>query len=134
MPLVIDVSVMANWHFADERNEAGANILAKLRGDTALVPGIWWFELRNVILSGERRGRSEPEDGQRFLDLVRSLPIEIANFSDEATVLDLARRHRLSFYDACYVELAKREKMTLATFDNAMAKAAQAENVALIGV
>jgi predicted nucleic acid-binding protein len=134
MPLVIDVSVMANWHFADERNEAGANILAKLRGDTALVPGIWWFELRNVILSGERRGRSEPEDGQRFLDLVRSLPIEIANFPDEATVLDLARRHRLSFYDACYVELAKREKMTLATFDNAMAKAAQAENVALIGV
>ena len=134
MPLVIDVSVMANWHFADERNYAGANILAKLRGDTALVPGIWWFELRNVILSGERRGRSEPEDGQRFLDLVRSLPIEIANFSDEATVLDLARRHRLSFYDACYVELAKREKMTLATFDNAMAKAAQAENVALIGV
>ncbi len=134
MPLVIDVSVMANWHFADERNEAGANILAKLRGDTALVPGIWWFELRNVILSGERRGRSEPEDGQRFLDLVRSLPIEIANFPDEATVLNLARRHRLSFYDACYVELAKREKMTLATFDNAMAKAAQAENVALIGV
>lgn len=134
MPLVIDVSVMANWHFADERNYAGANILAKLRGDTALVPGIWWFELRNVILSGERRGRSEPEDGQRFLDLVRSLPIEIANFSDEATVLDLARRHRLSFYDACYVELAKREKMTLATFDNAMANAAQAENVALIGV
>jgi predicted nucleic acid-binding protein len=133
VPLVIDVSVMASWHFADERNETGATILRGLRNNTAFVPGIWWFELRNVILNGERRGRSEPALGRHFLDLVHSLPIEIATLPDETTVLDLARRHRLSFYDACYVELAKRERIALATFDNVMAKAATAEGVALIG-
>lgn len=133
MPLVIDVSVMANWHFDDERTETGATILAGLVAETVLVPSIWWFELRNVILNGERRGRSEPQQSRQFLDLVHGLPIEIAKLPDEMAALDLARRHRLSFYDACYVELAQREKIALATFDSAMARAAAAEGIALIG-
>ena len=41
----------------------------------------------------------------------------------------LARRHRLSFYDAAYLELAKREGCTLATFDRDLIAAAKTERV-----
>lgn len=43
----------------------------------------------------------------------------------------LARRHRLTFYDALYLALALREGLPLATLDRALAGAAQREGVAL---
>jgi predicted nucleic acid-binding protein len=47
-------------------------------------------------------------------------------------VFALARRHGLTFYDAAYLELAKRERIPLATLDDGLADAARAEQVALI--
>ena len=52
---------------------------------------------------------------------------------DEIQVLTLARRHRLTVYDAAYLELAGPEALALATLDGELATAAQAERVALIG-
>jgi predicted nucleic acid-binding protein len=49
------------------------------------------------------------------------------------TVLALARQHRLTFYDAAYLELAQRENIPLATLDDDLAAAARAEDVRLIG-
>lgn len=131
MPLVVDVSVMMAWHFEDERSHAADAIRSKLREDEALVPAHWWFELRNVLLTGERRGRSLPEATAGFLDDLRELSIFIASFPDENAVMKLARRHRLSLYDAAYLELAKREGLALATFDGDLIAAAKAEGVAM---
>lgn len=50
----------------------------------------------------------------------------------ETDVLTFARRHRLTVYDAAYLELAFRTGLELATLDTALATAAQAENVPLI--
>jgi predicted nucleic acid-binding protein len=47
--------------------------------------------------------------------------------------MTLARRHRLTVYDAAYLELAQREAVPLATLDEELATAARAEQVALIG-
>ena len=47
--------------------------------------------------------------------------------------MTLARRHSLTFYDAAYLELAKREGLPLATLDRDLEKAAIAEGVALFG-
>lgn len=129
MPLVVDVSVMMAWHFEDERSPAGDAVRARLRDDEALVPAHWWFELRNALLVGERRGRSQPELTARFLDSLRDISISIGLLPDEDAVMALARRHRLSFYDAAYLELAKREDVPLATFDRALIAAAEAESV-----
>ena len=57
----------------------------------------------------------------------------MAPIPNEYAVLDLAQRHRLSFYDAAYLELAQREGISLATLDQALARAATAEGVPLIG-
>ena len=45
----------------------------------------------------------------------------------------LAERHRLRLYDACYLELAHRLKLPVATLDLALRVAAQAAEVALLG-
>jgi predicted nucleic acid-binding protein len=135
MPLVVDASVMACWYFPDERNSTAEAVLADLtsRDDVVLVPGIWWFEVGNFLVVGERRARTTSDNASSFVALLRKLPIKIAPHPDYEAVLDLARRHRLSFYDAAYLELAQREGISLATLDQALARAATAEGVPLIG-
>jgi predicted nucleic acid-binding protein len=46
--------------------------------------------------------------------------------------MSLARRYRLTVYDAAYLELAQRQGVPLATLDGALAAAATAENVPLL--
>jgi predicted nucleic acid-binding protein len=131
MPMVVDVSVMACWHFEDERNDRADAIQNRLIEDAAIVPSQWWFEMRNVLLVGERRGRATVEQTAEFLDTLREFSIEVALLPDEGAVMDLARRHRLTVYDAAYLELAMRERLPLATFDGELMAAARAEGVAL---
>ena len=45
----------------------------------------------------------------------------------------LARRHRLTVYDAAYLELALREGVPLAALDSAPANAARAEKAPILG-
>jgi hypothetical protein len=47
--------------------------------------------------------------------------------------MTLARKHRLSVYDASYLELAQRETLPLATRDADLIRAARAETLSLIG-
>ena len=48
-------------------------------------------------------------------------------------MLSLARRHRLTVYDAAYLELALRAALPLATLDATLSASARAEGVRLIG-
>jgi predicted nucleic acid-binding protein len=130
VPFVLDASVAASWCFPDE--ERSLATWHRLRNDEALVPVHWWFEIRNVIVLGERRRRISEPDAVSFLADLQDLPISFASLPEETIVLALARRHRLTFYDAVYLELAQRERVPLATLDDALAAAARAEGVALV--
>ena len=46
--------------------------------------------------------------------------------------LALARKHRLSIFDATYLELAMRRRLPLAAFDAALLRAAAAEQVTIL--
>ncbi len=135
MPLVVDASVMASWYFPDERNPVAEAVRAVMtsKEDVVLVPGIWWFEVGNFLMVGERRTRTTSENASRFVAFVTKLPITIAPNPEFKSILDLARRHHLTFYDAAYLELAHRECIPLATLDQALARAATAEGVPLVG-
>ncbi|HVB15439.1 MAG TPA: type II toxin-antitoxin system VapC family toxin, partial [Stellaceae bacterium] len=52
---------------------------------------------------------------------------------DENRMIALARKHRLTVYDAAYLELALRRALPLATLDMPLAHAARAEGVPLVG-
>ena len=49
------------------------------------------------------------------------------------TTLRLTERHRLTLYDAAYLELAMRRGLPLATLDDELRAAANAEAIALLG-
>jgi predicted nucleic acid-binding protein len=130
---VLDASVVANWCFPNEFHPTAEAAFRLIARETALVPALLWFELRNVLLIGERRNRLSESQTARFLRYVGELPIEVDRDPDDSFVLGLARTHRLSVYDAVYLELAQRKALPLATLDGALIKAAGAERVPLVG-
>ena len=132
MTFVLDASVAACWAFEDESHPLAELALERLRTEPALVPALWWFELRNVLVVNERRDRLTEAVTAAFLRAVARLDIAIDRTPDSAAVLALARAHRLSVYDAAYLELAQRAAAPLATLDAALARAARDEGVALI--
>lgn len=101
----------------------------RLSDETAVVPGIFWHEMRNVLLVAERRGRISPDATERHLNRLRILPLVTDYDQDDAQNLALARRHALSSYDAAYLETAKRRGATIATLDAKLATAAAAEGI-----
>ena len=58
--------------------------------------------------------------------------IELDNDHDEPNLLDLARRHDLTAYDASYLEVARRRGLPLVTLDRRLRSAAAAEGAALL--
>jgi predicted nucleic acid-binding protein len=99
------------------------------------VPALWPFEVANALAVADRRQRITQAGIMEFLETLQRLPIQIER--REAlwlwqAVLPLSRKHRLSAYDAAYLELAKREKMQLATLDHDLQEAGRALGIPLL--
>jgi predicted nucleic acid-binding protein len=132
MPFVLDASVVAVWYFPDEKASLADKMAHRLRADSAWVPALFWFEIRNLLLVGERRLRIKVADTPHFLSHLESLPIEIDRQPASEDVLAIARAHRLTIYDAAYLELAQRRGHPLATLDGALGRAAQGAGIGLL--
>lgn len=133
MAFVLDASIAASWAFGDEADARAEAALALIGADFALVPSLWHFEIANILIVGERRRRIAEPDAAIFLRHLARLDIRTQSPPDLAPILTLARSHRLTAYDAAYLDLARRETLPLATLDGALAAAARAERVSLIG-
>jgi len=126
---VMDASVTAAWALPDESSEFAYRLLAMAEVDGALVPPLWWYEIRNILAVSERKGRISPADSDAFLRHLTHMEIKVCELGDGKAVLRLARTHQLSVYDAAYLELALREHCPLGTLDGKLAKAALAESL-----
>lgn len=134
MPFVLDASIAACWVFDDEDHPVAALALERIRTDEAIAPSLWWFEVRNTLIVNERRGRLSEADTTIFLRELSRFGVTIDREPQEAAILTFARQHRLTVYDASYLELAQREAIPLASLDSDLRKAATALGVALIDV
>lgn len=132
MPLVVDASMAVAWLLADESDPRADAAFEAFEGDFILVPAIWWFETRNALVMNERRGRLERTEMARALEMLVRLPTTIDRQPNSTDIVELAQKHRLSAYDAAYLELARREAIPLASLDRSLSRAAAAENVRLI--
>jgi predicted nucleic acid-binding protein len=133
---VLDASVALGFCFEDEGSDLAEAVLRRLAEQQARVPPIWEMEVANVLVQAERRGRLSPADTVRLLDLLADLPIEVQHEPEGRVLREiraLAREHDLSAYDACYLDLAMREGLPLATADAALARAAGRVGVRLLG-
>lgn len=127
--LVLDASAIIGWIMPDE---VGLDLDPLIAGGEALLaPWPLWVELRNILIVSERRGRLPAGMGDQIADSVDALQISLDGAASSAVVMDLARRHGLTAYDALYLETALRHGAALATLDGKLRAAATAEGVAL---
>jgi predicted nucleic acid-binding protein len=125
MPFVVDASVAGSWLLPDEHHPEAVTALDRLQDDEAFVPALLWFEIRNLLLANERRQRITPAQTAAALSVLQGLPLQVDSQADSDTTLQLARDHRLTVYDAVYLELAVRRHLPLLTFDGELAAAAK---------
>jgi predicted nucleic acid-binding protein len=129
---VVDASVTACWILPDESHTTASSAFDLLRNESAVVPALWRYEVRNFLLVNERRGRIAPADSTEALKWLRRFPIHVDPGHDQDVLLSLARSHALTIYDAAYLETAIRLALPLATLDKDLRKAAKKARVPLI--
>jgi predicted nucleic acid-binding protein len=130
---VIDASIAAAWMLPDERNEAADALMAGLAVTPGRVPSLFWFEMRNLFLTAERRGRLKAGEAVLSMAQLRGLPLQDEGTGPDPLILAIAARRALSAYDASYLALAVELALPLATTDARLATAARAEGVAIRG-
>jgi predicted nucleic acid-binding protein len=133
---VADCSIAMAWLFADEATPKTEALLTRLTTETALVPAWWFIEITNVLAMAERKGRITSTQSDAFISDLGKLGIERDDEAPDrafAYLLVLCRRHRLTSYDAIYLDLAVRRSLPLATLDEDLRKTAKKLGVRLLG-
>jgi predicted nucleic acid-binding protein len=134
--LVLDSSATLAWVYKDERSDAIAQVLDQVISMGAWVPSLWRLEVADVLEMSVRRGRVDAAFRDATLADLEFLPIQTDLDTEKhawQATLRLAERHRLTLYDAAYLELAMRRRLPLASLDRQLRAAASAESVTLLG-
>lgn len=133
---VVDCSIAMAWLFHDEATPRTADLLNRLTNETALVPAWWFIEITNVLAFAERKGRIAPAQSDAFIADLDKLGIERDDAAPDRAfthLLALCRMHKLTSYDAMYLDLAVRRNLPLATLDDDLRKTARKLGVSLLG-
>jgi predicted nucleic acid-binding protein len=133
MAFVLDASVAGTWLFKDERTAFTQVMFDRAAREQAIVPTLWWFEVRNLAVMTERRRRVTPTQTEIFLLGIEELWIVPDDLAVSDDLMRLAREHRLTAYDSAYLELARRLDLELATLDQRLVDAARSEDVKVAG-
>jgi predicted nucleic acid-binding protein len=136
MSLVLDSSVALAWVYADETTDAVLRLFNDVSQRGAWVPGLWRWEIANVLQLNVRRGRHTGDFRDGALASLALLPVKVDAEADRqawSATLYLAERHGLTVYDAAYLEIASRRKIPLATLDRQLRAAATSDGVQLLG-
>ena len=137
MSLVLDSSAVLAWVFQEETTEPIRQVFELIIESGAWVPAIWKLEVANVLQTAVRTGRTNSAFRDSTLADLSILPIRIDEDTSRhawGATLHLAERHRLTLYDAAYLELALRRGLPLATLDRDLRTAAEAENLKPLGM
>ena len=128
--LVIDCSFLMSCIPPDEER-----IFDDISQCILYVPAIFYTECGSVLNTAINRTRIIEKNAEEYLNIIRSFTIEVDIFCSKhesmLIIHNIARQNRLTPYDACYFELAKRLNSPIATRDKALIKACQ-ENSILI--
>ena len=102
-------------------------VLSALADGDAIVPAIWTLEVTSVIVRAERVGVLSAEKSDAFLKMLSGLPIDTETDPQSPVngILEIARRYKLSAYDASYLDLSIRHNIPLATLNADLRKASR---------
>jgi len=135
MAFVLDCSVVLTWILPDEARHRVETLQERLVSEGAVVPEIWALEVANALLVAQRRGRLNEKDIERALEDLAALPIEVDQETHQHALkatFALANKYKLSSYDAAYLELARRQRLPLATLDRKLRSACRSAGIELL--
>ncbi|MGE3986331.1 type II toxin-antitoxin system VapC family toxin [Pseudorhodoplanes sp.] len=135
MSLVLDASIALAWALPDEDSALAQHVFEIIEGDGGWVPDIWRLEVANGLQIGVRRGRIDIGLRGGILADLADFPVRVDGETDRHAwggTLTLASRLDLTLYDACYLELALRRHLPLATLDRNLRDAAAKAGVGVI--
>ena len=135
--IVLDASIALAYIFPDEKTSAVRAAINSLNTSAAWVPSFWRIEVANGLEMAVRRGRISALYRDTMLADFQARPIRIDQQTNQyawTEIKRLAEHHRLTLYDAAYLELAIRLDLPLATLDRALRSAAEAERILLLGL
>jgi len=111
----------ACWLLPDE--DSALTLAAReglLTAESVWAPAHWRLEVCNALCMAERRKRLDVTGIAQAVALFTQLPVLLdpeTNARAGGETLALARQHKLSVYDAAYLELALRRGASLASLD-----------------
>ena len=135
MLFILDASYALTWCFVDRATPNTDATLRRLEAalDLALVPPIWKIEVANGLGKGIVRRKLSIDRAREILEEFALLPIAESSVEyDTARLLDLAVRHNISVYDACYLQEARTQSAPLATNDYGLKEAAESYGIVVM--
>jgi predicted nucleic acid-binding protein len=135
--IVIDASVALSWATASQKTAAADTLLQQVGTDPFIAPSLFAYEIRNALLGLERRGRISSANVDMAVAVLLHQTVRVEAAPDEAVLSAtflIARDQRISFYDAAYLELAVRQRASLASRDEALLAAAAQRAVTTLDV
>ena len=133
---VLDSSVALAWYLPRQQTTRTKILLDEATEHGALTTALWPIEVANVLLIYERRGQLTTAERVSAVGFYTDLPIATDDQTAArawSTAFDLALAHKLTIYDAGYLELSLRSGLPLATLDQALSKAASSLGVPVLG-
>lgn len=132
---VADASVAVAWvHPGQATKETAAMLESIANGAAVVVPALWPIEVANALLVLVRRKKLVERERQAALGWLGGLSVRIdhdAALLGFTKLSELASEHALSVYDAAYLELAQRLKLSLGCKDGPLRQAAARSSVQL---
>ena len=108
------------------RLRSAQDAVMRLQAASRWVPNLWLAELANLLRGAQRRRRITASQRAELAAAAAALRLQVCRDPADLLTLDkLAADHDLSTYDACYLELALRRGIPLATIDRALLAAMQ---------
>lgn len=133
--IIVDASITLAWCLADEADDYAERVLELVGSESAAAPAHWPLEVANGLLTAERKGRISPGEIDDVAIMLNRLGIEVVPVELSTslwTVLETAREHQLSEYDAAYLDLARFRNVALATLDESLRVASTQAGVPLV--
>jgi predicted nucleic acid-binding protein len=134
---ILDASVALRWLLDDPVSPHAERVKQLLiKGARATVPLLWHLEMSNGLAVAERRSILSPANIDQALlhiEQIVSQRVDTSSaFVSTRQSLATARAFKLSAYDAVYLDLARQERLPLATLDERLRAAASQAGVELL--
>jgi predicted nucleic acid-binding protein len=129
---VLDTSVTLGALFKDEQDAYSLAVLGTLDEALAVVPPLWHLELGNILGRALKARRITAPDLAQSWERLGALGIQVIPTPDDARYwAERSLEWDLSSYDCCYLDLARQQRLPIATKDAPLAAAARRIGVSL---